>query len=446
MKNLVIADLHLHSKYSRAVSQKMDLAEIGLWATAKGVNLIATTDWTHPLWFRHLQNELVEKEPGLYQFKNLPPKVDPELRFVLSTEVSNIYSQKEKVHRVHTLILSPNLNTCQKVITALTQRGVNLNSDGRPIMGLSLIELAQLLWEIDERIFILPAHIWTPWFSVYGSKGGFDSIAECYRQYSNKITAIETGLSSDPIMNWSVPELENRVIVSFSDAHSGQKIGREATVFRLKDIQKKYTYDDLFKVLRQDKNSNLEIAFTIEFFPEEGKYHYSGHRDCGISLSPKEVEKVKGICPKCRQPLTIGVLDRIQFLAKNLLEEKDLPTKLSHSQVKLIYPPSKNRPPFVSIIPLLELINLSKGSVTINKKTLAQYWHLIENLGPELEILLFQKPEQIEGLGGKELASLVTKMRQRRIKFEPGYDGVFGKIVVDAKDQQVPKASQNTLF
>lgn len=435
MKNLVIADLHLHSKYSRAVSQKMDLTEIGFWATKKGIDLVATADWTHPLWFRSLQNELVEKEPGLYSLKNSDVNINQQLRFVLSTEVSNIYSQSGSVHRIHTVILSPNLQTSAKVNQALTQRSVNLKSDGRPIMGLSMIELCELLWSIDQEIFVLPAHIWTPWFSLFGSKSGFDSITECYGRYAEKITAIETGLSSDPIMNWSIPELENRQIVSFSDAHSGQKLGREATIFRKKEA-KTFNYFDLIKALKKDKTGNLEVALTIEFFPEEGKYHYSGHRDCQIRLTPDEVSKNKGLCPKCHKSLTIGVMDRVQQFAGRLLVEKELPTKLSKTGAKLVYPPKKNRPPFVSIIPLMELISHNQNTSSISKKVLEKYHYLISNLGSEFDILLFQDLEKLKALKEHTLAQLIAKMRKRQINLEPGYDGIFGKIEVDAANHQ----------
>lgn len=447
MENLVISDLHLHSKYSRAVSQKMDLVEIGYWATCKGIDLVATADWTHPVWFRTLQSELREKEPGLYGLKNTSVNISKKLRFVLATEVSNIYSQGGSVYRIHTVILSPNLQTSAKVNQALTQQGVNLKSDGRPIMGLSMIELCELLWSIDQEIFVLPAHIWTPWFSLFGSKSGFDSIKECYGPYADKITAIETGLSSDPVMNWSIPELEHRQIVSFSDAHSGQKLGREATVFRKKEA-KTYDYFDLVKALKKDQAGNLEIAFTIEFFPEEGKYHFSGHRDCQIRLDPKEVKKNKGICPKCHKPLTIGVMDRVQQLAQHLLAEKDLPTKLSKTGAKLIYPPKKNRPPFVSIIPLLELISHNQNTSSISKKALEKYHYLINNLGSEFAILLFKDLKELAKFGEPELARLVAKMRQRQIRLEPGYDGVFGKIEVDATDslQENKPLAQETLF
>ncbi len=446
MKNLVIADLHLHSKYSRAVSQKMDLSEIAYWASRKGIDLVATADWTHPLWFQTLQNELEEKEEGLYQLKNSASLTNSNLRFVLSTEVSNIYTQGGQVRRIHTLIFSPNLSVCQKVISALTQRGVNLKSDGRPIMGLSMIELAQLLWEISEDIFILPAHVWTPWFSLYGSKSGFNSIDDCFGQYSKQITAVETGLSSDPIMNWSIPELETRQVVSFSDAHSGQKLGREATVFKIKKPGSQYSYHDLIGAFKQQKSANLEVAFTIEFFPEEGKYHYSGHRLCGVRLNPAEVKAANGLCPKCHKTLTIGVMDRVQELAKTLLNEKDLPTKFSNSGAKLIYPQSGHRPPFVSIVPLMEIIANSLKVSGISKKVQEKFHYLVDQIGPELEILLFKDLQTLRDLGEEEIGATINQMRQRQIILEPGYDGVFGKIEVNVQKNQAGAVSQNSLF
>ncbi len=447
MENLIIADLHLHSKYSRAVSQRMDLTEIGYWSTRKGIDLVATADWTHPLWFKELQTKLQEVEPGLYRLKKNQPQISRELRYVLSTEVSNIYSQQGAVHRVHTLILSPNLQTSAKVNQALRQRGVNLNSDGRPIMGLSLIELSQLLWDIDEQIFVLPAHIWTPWFSLFGSKSGFDSISQGYGRFASKITAIETGLSSDPIMNWSVPELNTRQIVSFSDAHSGQKLGREATVFKIKKGEN-YNYNDLISCLRHDNQGNLSLAFTIEFFPEEGKYHYSGHRHCQVRLTPAEVKKNHGLCPKCHKPVTIGVMDRVQELSQKLLEESNLPIKLSKTNTKLIYPPQNNRPPFVSIIPLMELIALQLKTNSLSKKVMAKYHELVDNLGTEFQILLFQDLEKLQALAETELAQIIAKMRKRQIRLEPGYDGVFGKIEIDEalNPQDHQPITQKTLF
>lgn len=427
MKGLVITDLHLHSKYSRAVSQKMDLLEIGSWATKKGINLVTTSDWTHPLWFKELSTKLVEKQPGLYQLKKTDNFIDPNLRFILTTELSNIYTQNNKVHRIHTVVFSPSLEICAKVISKLKRQGVNLDSDGRPIMGLSMIELSELLWEIDENIFLIPAHIWTPWFSLYGSKSGFNSLNDCFGKYANKITAVETGLSSDPIMNWSVKELENRTLVSFSDAHSGIKLGREATVLKIKDTRKTYGYLDLIGAFKKDKKSNLEIDSTIEFFPQEGKYYASGHRNCNICLDPLEVKKNKGLCPKCHKPLTVGVADRAAELSSTLLFETNLPSKLSLTGVRLIYPPQFNRPPFASIVPLIEIIAQALRVGPQSKKVMTKYQFLISQFGSELKILLYQNLTNLEKNEPK-IARAIYNMRQRRIQLSPGFDGVFGKI------------------
>ncbi len=444
--NLIIADLHLHSKYSRAVSQSMDLAEISLWATRKGIRLVGTADWTHPLWFRQLSTELVEKEPGLFALKSPPPDVDPHLRFVLTVEVSNIYSQNGRTRRIHTVLFSPSLATIKKVQHELSGRGVNLTSDGRPIMGLSMIELAELLWSIDPDIFILPAHIWTPWFSLYGSASGFDSLEECFGRYADRITAVETGLSSDPSMNWSVPELDKRVIVSFSDAHSGPKLGREATVFKRKYPGRHVTYHDLTGALKKESRANLQVAFTIEFFPEEGKYHLSGHRNCQVRLEPAEVDKLRGVCPKCHKKLTIRVLDRVRHLSPNLLPESDLPKVTSKSGALLLYPPQKDRPPFVSIIPLLEVVADIEKTSPQSKKAQEKYDRLIRTVGTEFEILLFTDLSKLAGIGEESLAQALEKMRSRKVRLDAGYDGVFGKITVDAADTEIPGAEQKTLF
>ena len=264
----IIADLQLHSKYSRAVSQKMDLFEIGSWASKKGIQLVATGDWTHPLWFRHITENLNEVNPGIYTLKKKPEDQKNEVCFFLSTEISSIYSQGGQVRRVHNLIFSPSIETCQKIIKKLQSEGANLMADGRPIVGISSKDLLEMVLEIDENVLFIPAHAWTPWFSIFGSKSGFDSIEECFGPENAKyIYAIETGLSSDPIMNWQIKELESRSIVSFSDAHSGPKLGREATVFVSTNdepvILNKLTYFDIAGAIRQDAGAKLKIGYTI---------------------------------------------------------------------------------------------------------------------------------------------------------------------------------------
>jgi DNA helicase-2/ATP-dependent DNA helicase PcrA len=315
-----VADLHLHSKYSRAVSPEMNLYNMAMWASKKGLDILSTTDWTHPLWFRQIRQELVEAEDGLFVLKSQIP-VSPagglslksqkrQTRFLLSVEVSSIYTQKGKVHRIHNLIWSPSFETCEKISNELFKRGCNLSSDGRPIIGLSSIALAELVFSVDEKAMIIPCHAWTPWFSLYGSNSGFDSIEECFGEFADKIVAVETGLSSDPFMNWQIKELDGRSIISSSDAHSLPKMGREATVFVTKDINSKsqisnhkISYFDITSALKQEKDARFKIGYTIEFYPEEGKYHYTGHRNCNFVQTPNQTRSDGTICPVCKKAI-----------------------------------------------------------------------------------------------------------------------------------------------
>lgn len=311
-------DLHLHSKYSRAVSQKMILPIMSEWGIKKGLDILATGDWTHPLWFRHIVDSLEEKKQGLFGLKSVANSNNKnELLFILSTEISSIYSQGGKTRRVHNLILSESIETVEKINKEMRNRGFNLNSDGRPIIGLSSRNLLELVLSIDKTALLIPCHVWTPWFSLYGSMSGFDSIEECFADYSKYIFGIETGLSSDPEMNWRIKELEKRTILSSSDAHSMAKMGREATVFELEDL----TFKNIRRAiigpsLKPDAQTLPDrISHTIEFYPEEGKYHYTGHRNCHISQDPNETKKNGTTCPVCKKNLTVGVMHRVEELA-----------------------------------------------------------------------------------------------------------------------------------
>ena len=422
----IIADLHLHSKYSRAVSQKMDLKEIAFWAKKKGIHLVATSDWTHPLWFREIKENLVEKYPGIFKLKD---GSFPDVSFILSTEVSSIYQQDGKIRRIHNLIFSPSLEKAEEIIKKLQKEGVNLLADGRPTMGISAKNLLELLLTIDENIFFIPCHVWTPWFSLYGSKSGFDSIKECFGDLEKYIFAVETGLSSDPIMNWQIEELQNRAIVSFSDAHSGEKLGREATVF-IKNTNEKndnFSYFDIINALKGKKESRLRIGYTIEFFPQEGKYHWSGHRTCGIKYSAEEVIKKGEICPVCQKPLTIGVENRVLKLAKKTLKENDLVFVKNKNDVTFVYDKEKKRTPFVSLVPLLEILEEIYQS---QKKAKDEYQKLTENLGTEFEILLRKSYEEIEKFSGKKLKEAIEIVRNRKVFVDPGFDGVFGVVKI----------------
>lgn len=439
----IIADLQLHSKYSRAVSQNMTLSEISRWSAVKGIDLVATGDWTHPLWFHSIKNELKEISNGIFTLKDRPK----ETNFLLSTEISSIYSQGDRVRRVHNLIFSPSLETCEKIIKELQSRGANLRSDGRPIVGISSVDLLKMALSIDDRVIFIPAHVWTPWFAVFGSKSGFDSLYECFGEYDKYIYAIETGLSSDPIMNWQIKELKNRSIVSFSDAHSGPKLGREATVFvsnqeRITDSQ--FDYNDIAKAIRQDAGSKLKIGYTVEFFPEEGKYHWSGHRVCNVSYSASEIKKNGTTCPVCGKPLTIGVDNRVLELSDKLLGQKDLLMERDRVGLTFVYDKEKKRRPFVSLIPLLEILNeVNDGSPIKAQK---QYEELTAR-ADEFDILIKKEYDELEKLGGSRLKEALKIVRERNVKVTPGYDGVFGKVQIFGKEDDKEKdQNQQTLF
>jgi len=424
----VFADLHIHSKYSRAVSPKMEPLVMAAWALKKGINLIATGDWTHPLWLKELESNLEEKTNGVYQLKN----GEKELKkpsFVLSTEISSIYSQGGKTRRIHTLVLAPSFKTVHKINDELKRRHCNLLSDGRPIIGLSAIQLAELIWSIDENCLIIPAHIWTPWFAMFGSKSGFDSVKECWGEFSDRIYAIETGLSSDPAMNWRLKDLEKRAIVSFSDAHSPAKLGRELTVFQSQGKKSSFSFKDLSLAIKQKANSDWKISYTIEFHPEEGKYHYSGHRKCGRRQSPIQTKKKGEICPVCGRPLTLGVMHRVEQLA-DYEEIKPIKKESKEGLVGYYHPTNKKRPPYVMLVPLVEIIAESVGVGVASKKVQLEYENITKNLAPEMEILTQTKLEKISQFVNPRLAEGIEKNRQGKIVVEPGFDGVFGTVKI----------------
>jgi len=443
----IIADLHLHSKYSRAVSPQMNLEEISRFAKLKGIQLVATGDWTHPLWFREIKSKFKDNSSGVFQLNGVG--------FLLSTEISSIYSQGDKLRRIHSVVISPSLETCEKINKELTKRGCNLMADGRPIIGLSAKELLKLVLEIDERVLFIPAHVWTPWFSVFGSKSGFDSLYECFGDFDRYIYAIETGLSSDPIMNWQIKELENRSIVSSSDAHSCPKLGREATVFvptmeqfnnlpagRQGLTMKDFTYDDFSDAIKQTSNSKLKIGYTIEFFPEEGKYHWTGHRSCNIKYSAAETKNKGIICPVCNKPLTVGVENRVLELSEKLLIDKDLLFVKNQACLTFVYDKEKKRRPFVSLVPLLEvLLEINNGSPTKAQK---EYERLTANFATEFDILLRKPYQEIESFAGEKLRQAIETVRERKVFVDPGYDGVFGQVKIFQKTNEDNKKEQTT--
>lgn len=407
----VIVDFHIHSKYSRATSPKMVLSELATWSQYKGIDVMGTGDFTHPYWFREIKKNLEALGNGLFTLKG-----NKKPRFMLTAEISSIYSQGGKVRKVHTIITAPSIATVEKINKKLGSLG-NIYSDGRPILGLSAKELAKIILQIDNKCMIIPAHMWTPWFSVFGSKSGFDSLAECYEEISSEIFAGETGLSSDPEMNWRVKDLDRISLVSNSDAHSLPNLGREATVF---DLNEDYGYDDIYMALKTKDISKL--LYTIEFFPEEGKYHFDGHRTCELCLSPSESIKRQNICPVCGRELTIGVAHRLEELTSR---EEGYKSKK--------FPGSKH------IIPLQEIIAEYRGVAKTSKRVQAEYLKIIETTASEFEILLDLPKDKLIKNIDLNIVDGILRVRENKIKPIAGYDGVYGVIKVFNKTDKSTK-------
>jgi len=404
-----IADFHIHSKYSRATSKQMDVEHLCEWAKLKGINLIGTGDFTHHLWLEELKSKLESKGNGLFIYK--------DVNFILSTEISSIYSKKGKTYRIHNLIFSPSFEVTDKINDMLSRVG-NLSSDGRPILGLDAEELARIVFEIDPNCMLVPGHIWTPWFSLFGSMSGFDRIEDCFGKCAKNIFALETGLSSDPAMNWRLSELDNFTLISNSDSHSPSKIGREANVF---DCE--MDYSTIREVLKtKDKNKFL---YTIEFFPEEGKYHYDGHRNCGICFSPKQSKEVKNRCPRCGRPLTIGVMNRVDQLADR--------------EVGFV---PNNAIPFKNLIPLEEIVAEAKGFGKESMAVEKEYRGLLARFGTEFEILLNLKEEDMLKHISPRIADAILRVRKGKVNISPGYDGEYGTISIFGEEEKKEKAHE----
>ncbi len=412
-----IADLHLHSKYSRATSSKMDLENLDEWAQIKGIKVLGTGDFTHPYWFKSLKEKLEPVEQGLFKVKGS----DRGTRFLLSSEISCIYSKKGKVRKIHIIILAPSLKIVEEINTRLSWVG-NLSADGRPILGIDAKELTKIILNISKECLVIPAHIYTPWFSLFGSRSGFDSLEECFEEYARYIYAGETGLSSDPPMSWRNSALDRISLISNSDSHSLAKIGREANVF-----DTELSYPAIVEAIKS--KDPKRFLYTIEFFPQEGKYHYDGHRMCGISLAPKESKKYNNICPRCGKPLTIGVLNRVEELA-------DRPEG---------YKP-ENAIPFKSLVPLPEIIAEALGVASTTKQVDKEYKSLISRFENEFKILLDAPREELETATLSEIVEGIIRVREGRVFVEPGYDGVYGKVRIFSKGEQKSLSKQKTLF
>ncbi|MGC8676380.1 MAG: endonuclease Q family protein [Candidatus Micrarchaeia archaeon] len=395
-----IADLHIHSKYARATSAQMELANIDAMAAKKGIKIISTGDFTHPVWFKNLKTNLEEAERGLYRVKGS----STQTRFVLGVEIATVHSaqtkRESKVRKVHHVVLAPGLEEAAQINDELGKR-CDLSIDGRPIVGISPAELVEIVKGVSAEAVVFPAHAWTPWYGVFGSVSGYDSMKEAYDDQERNIPALETGLSSDPPMNWRVSALDKYALVSTSDAHSLQKIGREATVFEIEE--EKLSFKAIASAI-----ACKSIKYTIEFYPEEGKYHYDGHRKCGVSLSPEESEKYNNICPVCGKPLTLGVLHRVCDMA-------DRPAG---------YLP-KGSAPFVHAVPLIEVISKTMGKAEAAEAVQREYSLLVSKFGSEFNVLLNASIDEISRIDAG-VARAIKSIRNDKVYVEPGYDGVFG--------------------
>ncbi|MDX9893527.1 MAG: endonuclease Q family protein [Patescibacteria group bacterium] len=424
-----IADLHLHSKYSRACSKDLDLEHNEIWAKKKGIQIVGTADFTHPAWFKELQVKLTEDRAGLYKLKSnrlneiKSESADSQVLFMITTEISCIYSQGGKVRRIHLCLFVPDFVTVAKINLALEKRGVNLKSDGRPIMGLSAEEVTKIVLDANAESMVIPAHAWTPWFSVFGSNSGFDSLAECFGSMTKHIHAIETGLSSDPPMNWRWSALDNITLISNSDAHSPANLGREANAFEI--VESELSYGEIKKIIETKDRS--KFLYTIEFFPEEGKYHHDGHRGCSINYSPSQTKKVKGICPVCKKPLTVGVLNRVDQLADRPIGQL------------------ANAVPYKSIVPLPEIIAEVLGVGKGSKKVALLYDDLIAKLGSEFSILLDIEYHRLQEIMPPELVLAIKNVREQQVEPIAGYDGEYG-IIKTLKPGQLKRPTQDKLI
>ncbi len=425
-----IADLHIHSKYSRATSKDLDLEHLYVWAQYKGIDVVGTGDFVHPVWFKELEKKLEPAEEGLFKLKDqyakpmdeqIPLACRRQVRFMLTVEISNIYKRHDKVRKVHNLIFAPSFKSAGRIQKQLGAIG-NISSDGRPILGLDSYDLLRITLEADPMNLFVPAHIWTPWFSALGSMGGFNSMEEAFGDLANKIYAVETGLSSDPVMNWRLKQLDPYILISNSDAHSPGKLGREANIF---DTQ--LSYPSIYRAL-SDKN-DPGLSATIEFFPEEGKYHYDGHRACGVRWHPKETKAHQGICSGCGKPVTVGVMARVDDLADCAEGRKSPRARKYHS-----------------IIPLPEVIGESMDVGPSSKAVQQMYMGMLSKLGSEFHILMDASVKAIAKASSSYIAEAISRMRQGKVNIAAGYDGEFGHINIFSEEERQTIDQQLALF
>jgi len=420
-----IADLHIHSRYSRATSANMNLESLWKWAQLKGITVVGAGDFTHPKWFIEMKEKLEPIGNNLLKLKDnfktndIPDSCRSEVYFMLTAEISTIYSKMGRTRKIHNLIFAPDFSVASRMNTFLSRIG-NLSSDGRPILGLDAKHLLKIVLDTSPDAVLVPAHAWTPHFSVFGAESGFDSLSECFEELTPHIHSIETGLSSDPPMNWRLSTLDRITLISNSDAHSPAKLGREANIFSTE-----ISYGAMTDAIKNRKG----FIGTIEFFPEEGKYHYDGHRSCGVNLSPKETIKNNYLCPVCGKKVTIGVMHRVEKLA-------DRPPGF-----KL-----KNAPIYHSLIPLSEIIAETLKVGTNTKTVESQYLKLLRSLGNEFKILMESPLSDIEKAGSSSLSEAISKMRSGKVHISPGFDGEYGKIKILEEVERKEIKGQRTLF
>jgi uncharacterized protein (TIGR00375 family) len=420
-----IADLHIHSRYSRATSANMNLESLWKWAQLKGITVVGAGDFTHPKWSIEMKEKLEPIGNNLFKLKDnfktndIPDSCRSEVYFMLTAEISSIYSKGGRTRKIHNLIFAPDFSVASRMNTFLSRIG-NLSSDGRPILGLDAKHLLKIVLDTSPDAVLIPAHAWTPHFSVFGAESGFDSLSECFEELTPHIHSIETGLSSDPPMNWRLSTLDRITLISNSDAHSPAKLGREANIFSTE-----ISYGAMTDAIKNRKG----FIGTIEFFPEEGKYHYDGHRSCGVNLSPKETIKNNYLCPVCGKKVTIGVMHRVEKLA-------DRPPGF-----KL-----KNAPIYHSLIPLSEIIAETLKVGTNTKTVESQYLKLLRSLGNEFKILMESPLSDIEKAGSSSLSEAISKMRSGKVHISPGFDGEYGKIKILEEVERKEIKGQRTLF
>ena len=439
----IIADFHIHSPYARAVSKEMTLENLNYWAGLKGITVMGTGDFTHPKWIKEIKENLEPAEQGLFKLKSqiLNPKSQinsndqnskfsdedgsafgGKTRFMLTVEISSIYSKGGKVRRIHNLIFAPSIEVAEKINAQLNLRG-NIKSDGRPILGLDSKELLKIALNADPNCFFVPAHIWTPWFSVFGSKSGFNTIEECFDEYSKYIFALETGLSSDPAMNWRVSMLDKYALISNSDSHSLRRIGREANIF-----DAELSYNGIIGAIKS--KDPKRFLSTIEFFPEEGIYHYDGHRDCGVRTTPEETRKLKGLCSKCGKAVTVGVMSRVEELA-------DRPEGFK----------PQNAIPYKNMVPLDEIIAESFGIASAtSKKVQEEFKNIVAEFGNEVSVLFDMPRSELEVKIKPEIVEGIMRVREGRLRIEPGYDGLYGKVKIFEEGERKEISKQASLF